>query len=165
MSTSVDKNLIGRCGLYCGTCEIYRAGQDSADLRSALAKKHRCRPEEIRCDGCQTLGASAGWAYEKRWGINCKIFKCLNDKNIRFCFQCPHYDSCAQHAALARMCSGLDMDIRENLSRIQAGEAEDWLAEQERKYLCPRCRRPVIVSNSFPCCHWCGQRLPYGKDP
>lgn len=150
---SASTNLIGRCGLYCGICEIHRAGVDSEKLRLKLAKKHRCRPEEVHCDGCQALGVSTGWAYEKQWGINCKIFKCLNDKNIRFCCQCPQYNSCAQHADLARMCSDLDMDLRENLSRIQAGEEKQWLAEQERTYRCPRCQRPVIASSSFHRCH------------
>ena len=33
VGTLVDKNLVGRCGLYCGFCLIYRAGKDSEKLR------------------------------------------------------------------------------------------------------------------------------------
>ena len=32
----VNKNLVGRCGLYCGFCLIYRAGKDSEKLRRAV---------------------------------------------------------------------------------------------------------------------------------
>ena len=70
----VDKNIIGRCGLYCGICEIYRAYKDSKELRKELAKKHNCDPEKVMCEGCQAIDVY-GWSLEKEWGKNCKIFK------------------------------------------------------------------------------------------
>lgn len=155
----VDKNLIGRCGLYCGICEIYRAYKDSKELREKLAKKHHCPSKEVRCDGCQTLGVS-GWSHEKEWGKNCKILKCLNAKELMFCFECGEYDTCQKHAEFAKICSGLGMDLSGNLRLIREGKAEEWLLEQDRKWCCPKCGRPVIVSYDFKNCHWCGNKLP-----
>jgi len=37
----VDKNLVGRCGLYCGSCLIYRAYKDSEQLRQKIAKREK----------------------------------------------------------------------------------------------------------------------------
>jgi hypothetical protein len=65
----VNENLVGRCGLYCGACIIYRAGKDSEKLRRTVAEKENCKPDEIRCEG---------------WGKNCKIVKCLEAKRLVF---------------------------------------------------------------------------------
>lgn len=157
-----DENLIGRCGLYCGICEIYRAGKDSKGLRETLASRHNCRPEEVRCDGCQKLGVS-GWSQEEEWGTNCKILKCLNAKKLNFCYECSEYDTCQNHAEFAKICSGLRMDLRENLRMIQRGKAEEWLLAQDKKWRCPKCNHPIIVSYNFKICHWCGTKLPDWK--
>ncbi|MCK4247085.1 MAG: DUF3795 domain-containing protein, partial [Methanomicrobia archaeon] len=53
MVTMINENLVGRCGLYCGACIIYRAYKDSEELRRIIAKDNNCKPEEIRCEGCQ----------------------------------------------------------------------------------------------------------------
>jgi hypothetical protein len=64
--TLVSKNLVGRCGLYCGFCLIYRAGKDSEKLRRAVARRSKCKPEDVRCEGCQkcwlTVGTMQGGA-------------------------------------------------------------------------------------------------------
>jgi len=158
----VDKNLIGRCGLYCGICEIHRAGRDSKELRERLAEKHDCRPEEVGCDGCHTLGIS-GWSHEKEWGTNCKILRCLNAKKLIFCYECSEYDTCQKHAEFAKICSGLGMDLCQNLQKIRQGKAEQWLLEEDEKWRCPKCGRPIIVSYNFKICHWCGKLLPSWK--
>ena len=76
--TLVSKNLVGRCGLYCGFCLIYRAGKDSEKLRKSVARRSKCKPEDIRCEGCQTVLVD-GWD-NARWGKNCKIIKCQEAK-------------------------------------------------------------------------------------
>ncbi len=154
----VDKNLIGRCGLYCGICEIYRAYKDSKKLQEKLAKSHDCPPEEVRCEGCQAIDV-CGWAREKEWGKNCKILKCLNAKGLMFCYDCAEYDTCQKHAEFAKICSGLGIDLRGNLLMIQERKAEEWLLEQDKKWRCPECSNPIIVSYDFKNCHWCGNKL------
>ncbi|MGQ9706326.1 MAG: DUF3795 domain-containing protein [bacterium] len=51
----MNRNLVGRCSLYCGICEIYRAFKDSPKLQDELANRHNCRKEEVRCEGCQAI--------------------------------------------------------------------------------------------------------------
>jgi len=76
----VNKNLVGRCGLYCGACVIYRAHKDSKQLQRKIAEQEKCKPEQIRCEGCQTASTN-GWDEKgEEWGKNCKIFKCLEAK-------------------------------------------------------------------------------------
>jgi hypothetical protein len=48
-----NNSLAGRCGLYCGVCEVYRAYRDLKKLQKELVKKHNCSPEEVRGEGCQ----------------------------------------------------------------------------------------------------------------
>jgi hypothetical protein len=153
-----ERNLIGRCGLYCGICEIYRAYKDSRDLQKALAKKHGCLPQEVRCEGCQALDACA-WSHEGEWGRNCKIVKCLNTKGLTFCYECGEYPLCPKHAEFAKVCAPLGIDLVENLRAIQEGHAEEWLSEQETRWRCPACGNPRIASYDFDACHWCGAKL------
>jgi hypothetical protein len=160
---AIDENLIGRCGLYCGICEIYRAGRDSQQLREKLAERHHCLPEEVRCDGCQALGIS-GWSHEREWGTNCKILKCLNARDLMYCHECAQYETCLKYAEFAEICSGLGMDLPGNLEKIRQGKAREWLLEEDRKWRCPRCGQPIIVSYDFKDCHWCGQQFREGED-
>ena len=69
----VNYALTGRCGLYCGSCMIYRAYKESGKLRSLIAERADCRPEDIRCEGCQTV-LTEGWNIKgQQWGKNRKI--------------------------------------------------------------------------------------------
>jgi len=154
----INKNLIGRCGLYCGTCPIYRAYKDSKELQGKLSEKYGCLPEEVRCEGCQAL-STYPWTYEKQWGSNCKIVKCLNANKLIFCFECSDYNTCKKHTKLAESCSGLEMDLRANLQMIQEEKDEEWLLEQDKRWRCTKCGNPIIVSYKFLHCHWCGNKL------
>jgi len=143
-----NKNLVGRCGLYCGFCEVYRAYKDSNKLQAELAKKHGCRLEEIKCEGCQALDVY-GWSHEDKWGKNCKILKCLNAKKLKFCYECTEYDTCKKFDEFAKICSGLRIDLRRNLQIIREGRVEEWLLEQDRKWRCTKCGNPIIASYDF----------------
>ena len=99
------------------------------------------------------------WTYEKKCGSNCQILKCLNAKRLTFCFECSDYDTCQKHAELAESCSRLEMDLRASLQMIQEGKDEEWLLEQDKRWRCPKCANPIIVSYEFKNCHWCGSKL------
>jgi len=95
----------------------------------------------------------------KGMGSNRKILKCLNAKKMKFCYECAEYDSCRRFDELAKSCSGLGIDLRRNLQNIREGKIEEWLLEQEKKWRCPRCGKPIIVSYEHQNCHWCGYEL------
>ncbi len=144
-----NKNLIGRCGLYCGICEIYRAYKDSRKLQEEIAKKLNCRPEEVKYEGCQALDVYE-WSYKKEWGTNCTILKCLNTKKLNFCYECAEYDTCQRFNKFAKIRLP-EIDLRRNLQMIQEGKFEEWLLEQDKKWRYPRCGNPIIVSYDKNC--------------
>ena len=160
----MKQNLMGRCGLYCGVCEVYRAYKDSKELQKELAKKHNCLPQEVRCEGCQairrilTVGVY-GWSYDKEWGTNCKILKCLDSKKLKFCYECAEYDSCERFDKFGEICLGISLDLRKNWKTIRDGKTEEWLWEQDKNWRCPQCGNPIIVSYDFKNSHWYGNKL------
>ncbi|MFQ6085224.1 MAG: DUF3795 domain-containing protein [Candidatus Bathyarchaeia archaeon] len=158
----VNKNLIGRCGLFCGTCPIYRAYEDSRKLQEALAKEYNCSPEDVRCEGCQVV-MEEGWAGDENWGKNCKIIKCLDARGLNFCYECDVYDQCERFGDLFESTLKYGENLRKNLERIKVGEAEQWLAEEEKRWRCPNCKKPA--SMYLPECHWCGAKLSYQQPP
>lgn len=147
-------NLVGRCGLYCGHCTIYRAYKDSSSLREKIATERGCLPEEVRCEGCSAMDIY-GWSGDSHWGKNCKIYRCLNARKVQFCFQCPNYKSCEKFAKHARMnLEELGIDLRENNRMIKAGRIKEWLEIEDKKWRCPKCGQPIMVEAEK--CHWCG---------
>ena len=141
--TLVSKNLVGRCGLYCGFCLIYRAGKDSEKLRRAVARRSKCKPEDVRCEGCQTVLVD-GWN-NARWSKNCKIIKCQEAKGVKFCYECDVYPRCKRFHSIADHSLKRGEDLMANLEKIKAGKVEEWLEEEDREWRCSKC------GNLFPC--------------
>ncbi|MCL6578791.1 MAG: DUF3795 domain-containing protein [Candidatus Bathyarchaeota archaeon] len=153
----VNKNLVGRCGLYCGACIIYRASKDSDQLRMNVAERMKSKPEEIRCEGCQTV-LKDGWNVKsEEWGKNCKIIRCLRAKGLDFCYQCSIYPNCEKFLEIANSCLKHGENLIENLERIKTGQVEEWLEEENRKWKCRKCGKPIAMHLSE--CHWCGAKL------
>lgn len=153
----VDRNLVGRCGLYCGSCIIYRAGKDSEKLRRKVAENEKCTPQEIHCEGCQTV-AKDGWnSRNEEWGKNCRIVKCQEARGLSFCHECSEYPSCEQFRNLAGSCLKRGESLTDNLNTIKAGRVDEWLRKEEKKWRCCKCGKPVSMHLAE--CHWCGAKI------
>jgi len=150
----VNKNLVGRCGLYCGSCLVYRAYKDSAELRQKVADEERCKPEDIRCEGCQTV-LTDGWN-SKEWGKSCRIIACLESKGLDFCYECGTFPDCDKFHGIADYLLKRGENLIENLKEIQAGKAEEWLKKEDQKWRCRACGKPI--SAYLDECHWCGAK-------
>lgn len=150
----VNKNLVGRCGLYCGACGIYRAYIDDGDFLKKLAERFKCPQEKVRCEGCMALTSEC-------WGNGCKIVQCLENKGLEFCYQCSEYgkDSCEKFVKLAQRYAKIGVNVKANLERIKRGETEEWLRESENKYRCPFCGKPLPVYGTEGKCYHCGADL------
>jgi len=150
----VDRSLVGRCGLYCGACGIYRAHKDNGEFLQKLAKELKCPPEKVRCEGCMALTPDC-------WGHDCKIVQCLRNKGLEFCYQCGQYgnNSCEKFGKLAQRYLKVGVDVRANLERIRKGETEEWLRESEEKHRCPSCGKPLPVYGIEEKCYHCGANL------
>jgi superfamily II DNA helicase RecQ len=152
----VNENLVGRCGLYCGACIIYRAYKDSEHLRQIIAEDNNCRLEEIRCEGCQTV-LTNGWKVEEKWGKNCKIVMCLENKGLNFCYECDTYPECAKFHEIADEELKRGENLMENLNKIKIGKVKEWLEEEDKKWRCQKCGKPIAMHLTE--CHWCGAKL------
>jgi len=117
-------NLVGRCGLYCGACGIYRAERDDQEWRARIAKSYNCSTEQVRCNGCNALTSEC-------WGNGCKIVLCTKAKGINFCFECQEYidETCDKFKNLADDYLSTGVNLRENLLKIKEGKVEEWLRE------------------------------------
>jgi len=152
----ISHDLVGRCGLYCGACIIYRAYKDSAELRQRIAEREGFKPEDIHCEGCQKA-LSEGWDAENQpLGKNCKTVQCLETKGLRFCSECDSYPKCDRFLEIAESCQKQDENLIENLKKIQSGQVEEWLEEEAGKWKCRKCGKPITMHLKE--CHWCGAR-------
>ena len=86
--------LLGRCGIFCGTdCEVYQAAH-SSDI--GVKRKEtktleqelgiRLDPSNLMCEGCQ--GSDENMWFECRL---CRIRKCGKKQGLRICIECEHY--------------------------------------------------------------------------
>lgn len=153
----VNRNLVGRCGLYCGACVIYRAYKDSEQLRRLVAERENCKPEDIRCEGCQTV-LTNGWDVKgQEWGKNCRTVMCLEAKGLDFCYECGEYPKCEKFRLIADSCLKHGENLMENLNKIKASKVEEWLEEEDKKWRCQKCGKPVAMHLTE--CHWCGAKI------
>ncbi|TET63574.1 DUF3795 domain-containing protein [Candidatus Bathyarchaeota archaeon] len=152
----VSYALVGRCGLYCGSCMIYRAYKESGKFRKLIAERAKCRPEDIRCEGCQTV-LTEGWNVEgQQWGKNCKIVRCLEAKGLKFCYECGTFPDCDKFREIYDSELRHGENLIENSKRIKAGEVKEWLEEEEKKWVCKKCGKPISDYEEY---HWCGAKL------
>ncbi len=153
----VNRNLVGRCGIYYGSCIIYRAYRDSSKLRRHVADRNNCKPEAVQCKGCQTVLAD-GWDKDGKWGKNCKIVRCLEAKKLDFCYECDEYPNCREFRGLANHhLIRYGESLTENLAKIETGKVEKWLSEEAEKWRCHKCGKPI--SRHLKECHWCGAKI------
>ena len=150
----VDANLVGRCGLFCGACGIYRAYRDGGEYRQGVAGHFEIPPEKVRCEGCQALTPEC-------WGSGCKIVGCLDAKGLEFCYDCEEFagQTCEKLEKLSEDSSGEGVDLRANLMRIKAGDVDRWLEESDRRFRCSRCGEPLPTQLYRKECYHCGTKL------
>ena len=150
----MEAKLISKCGIYCGACYIYRAFEDGGKVLDAIAQKLGVPKEEIRCNGCLDPA-------EDLWRNcrTCQISACLREKGFGFCYECPDFEnsSCAKYEGLREFCSRRGENTKEALLRIKAGDADNWLKEQDAKWRCANCGSRVWWEQKT--CLQCGQPI------
>lgn len=144
-----DTTLSGACGLYGGACSIYRMykDQDTERLERAAREVFHCQPEEIRCEGCRG-------PLDHHWSPECRFLACTQERSVTFCHECADFP-CDDLSAFSADHRDIPLS---NLHRLAEVGLEVWLAEQEARWRCPACGRPVDIY-SETCCAW-GSKLP-----
>jgi len=145
-----DCALAGRCGLYCGSCAVYRAYKDGGDFKKRFSKEWELPIDEVRCEGCHAL------TMECR-GFGCEIVRCTSSKGFEFCFECPECSrgGCKNHKTVAENAAKYGIDLRSNLERIRAEGMEAWLSESKERFKCPSCGKPLpsLLRTESKCYH------------
>jgi hypothetical protein len=98
-----------------------------------------------------------GWDVEEIWGKNCKIVKCLEVNRMDFCYECSEYPDCKKFREIADSCLKHGENLMDNLNKIKAGKVEEWLEEENEKWRCHKCGKPIAMQLTE--CHWCGAKL------
>ncbi len=151
-ATGLGRELAGYCGLYCGSCETFRAWKekDAALLMKEAAESGR-PIEDIRCDGCKSAEVIF-------WCSRCRIKECAEGKGLEFCFECRdfpcgvllEFEGSAEHHE----------GVIQELKRIREVGVDDWLREQDRRWRCPHCRDRITYYDER--CRHCGLVLKDG---
>ena len=144
-----ERDLAGACGIYCGACGIYRMykDQDTERLEQAAREVFHCRPEDICCEGCRG-------PLDCRWSPQCQILACTRERGLTFCHECTDFP-CDDLSAFSADRSDIPLT---NLRRLAEAGLEVWLAEQEARWRCPACGKPVDIYSKA--CRACGAELP-----
>jgi hypothetical protein len=144
----MEEYLVGRCGLYCGACGIYRAERDRPKLQAWLAEHFGCKLEEVRCVGCNPEAPGC-------WCQDCKRAECLQGKGLESCAFCPDADpaSCSLLAEMQEQYLDWGFDLAASLTLLRKAGPEDWLKCMKGLYTCPACGTKLTFNDkSCPTC-------------
>jgi hypothetical protein len=128
----MHRALQGRCGLFCGHCEVYIAystnnigSQKRIAKDSGAARGKNMSPDQVKCLGCKGTMTS-------NWRSPCKIRVCAEERGVEFCYQCRQYP-CDELQSFFET----HPEARENLRTISKVGPDAWLAQMMAKNRTP----------------------------
>ena len=145
--------MVGICGLYCGTCPNYLAYRENdVEELQKISQKLDIPVGEIRCDGCLS-GRVLSYCVDCRHGFR----RCVREKKVTWCFQCAEFPC-------KRLKDFLDVHIVDGISHhahviddlqyMKEQGIEKWVEIQERSGCCPECgKRLYWFAQECPKCH------------
>lgn len=147
-----QREIIGICGLYCGSCPNYLAPRlGDHETLDILARERGISPPALACDGCLSKNV-AGECRECKHGFR----TCARDHDVTWClectdFPCPRLES-FRHMHKKNGVSHHDKVI-EDLSFICTRGARAWLERKAVEFSCPDCGRSLYWYDlSCPAC-------------
>ena len=136
------RELVGICGLYCGTCPIYLARRDNDTSQLEEISQARGVPvDQIHCDGCLSNDVFAPCVecpYDFR--------KCAAGKGVTWCFECDEFP-CQRLDDFkdVHVVNGIShhAHVIEHLRRMKECGVEQWAEEQDKAGRCPECGKAL----------------------
>ena len=126
--------LIAPCGMNCGICIAF-----FGYTMRGKKRKHTCITCRLRERHCAFIKKQCGK---------------LKDGEIEYCFECMDFP-CKNLTTLDRRYRiKYRMSMIENLQELKEKGMETFLANQERRYKCPKCRDIISVHDRK--CYACG---------
>ena len=150
--TSMNKNLLALCGLYCGVCAVYMAHRDNNQkFKEKLVKVYQPLTksiEDVQCEGCLSEGTVFGYCQ------TCPIKSCVKDKELEGCFQCEEWP--------CKMIKRFPIPIGKKVIMRAIPQwkelgTEKWVKEEEKRYICPDCKNPLFRGAKR--CNKCGNSV------
>ena len=127
---SLDSDVIGYCGAFCGGCPAFHVGTC-----------HGCRSDILK------QKRTSKWKCRKRL--------CCLEKNYYSCGDCPDLKGCKiRKPLIRRYLTKFNIDLDQNAQKISSLGPEDWLKGQISKYLCNQCGG--VISPYDQICIQCG---------
>jgi hypothetical protein len=141
-----DRTLVGRCGMYCGSCPIYRAPRDKDEkMIFDISFRTRCTIDMIKCDGC---GTPDRFALSK----NCIFRRCSKGRGIEHCSLCNEFP-CETLLGLYEDDMRSMGEAEKNARRIKDTGIDKWLEEADSRWHCGQCgARIALDMGSCPGC-------------
>jgi hypothetical protein len=141
--------LVGICGLYCGTCPKYLAYQDQdKDELQKMAHADKVSVEEIRCDGCLS-----DHIYPTCRDCRHGFRRCAEEKKVTWCFQCPEFP-CKRLEDFSKIhqVNGIwhHKEVIKNLQFMKDRGVEEWIKQQDKEGACPGCGK-MLYWHSLKC--------------
>ena len=136
MASDEERALISPCGLYCGSCPLYRVGSDET-LRKKIAEGQGIPPEKVLvCAGCRP---SRGLIPVLGLESVCETYSCaVNDRKVEFCYECEDFP-CLKLAPCADRAQEIPHNTKVyNLIWLQKLGVDAWLERYSglfRQYL------------------------------
>jgi rubrerythrin len=145
-------DVVGRCGIYCGACPIYRGTRGDKQAHAFARDVWKTPINRMTCDGCHNLKPESH-------GIDCPRRECMNKKDLEYCSECTQYDdrTCKKFEEFERYFNKRGESLRDNLSRIRSGDVDAWLEKQVAKWSCRYCGVPTFWEEKK--CPSCGKPL------
>lgn len=81
------KQMTAPCGLDCFNCPMYLA-KENEEMRNAIAKNIGVSPEQAICNGCRNENGTIAFLNMTE---PCNVYKCIKEKDISFCCDCPDF--------------------------------------------------------------------------
>jgi len=135
MTSDEERALIAPCGIYCGSCPLYRARTDET-LWQKIAERQGIPLEEVfLCEGCRPLRGRVSVA----GGSVCATYACaVDDKKVGFCYECEDFP-CLKLAPCADRAQEIPHNTKVyNLICLQKEGIDTWLEKYPsriRQYL------------------------------
>jgi len=148
------KDLVGICGIYCGTCPKYLAprGRDTAFLEKT-SQESGLPLEKIRCDGCLSDNVYPS-CRDCRHGFR----RCAEEHGVTWCFQCLEFPCSRLRGFLPiHVVNGVSHHARliEELEYLKAHGIEKWVEKQEKAGSCPACGKTLYwYARECPACRF-----------
>ena len=118
------------CGLFCGACPVFIANQ-SGRLKE-FAKGGEFTPEELECRGCRSDKVA-------KFCASCSIRRCGKEKGHLNCLICPDYP-CPDYVKFRDDPNyTYHLDAPGQMAEMRESGPQEWLLNQERKWVCPDC--------------------------